>query len=314
MAARNHMMTMSTSGTSVAMIYDGDGNRVGKNVNGVWTYYLVDDMNPTGYSQVVEDLSANGAVTRQYTYGLQRISENQLVNGAWTPSFYGYDGGGNVRNLTNSAGAVTDEYEYDAFGNSFTKVGATPNNYLYRGEQFDSDLGLYYLRARYYNPLTGSFLSRDPEDGYIDLPATLHKYLYAGGDSADGLDPTGQATYTKPAGGLKGIGQSIGEYIGLINTIAIRVLVTTQVAIPAYLRTDQGKALQLLILSGASIAVAESCALITEANRFNEFLEEVATGGAYVSGPEPNCNEQTHAREGGAGSGGWEGGFGGEEK
>jgi hypothetical protein len=113
---------------------------------------------------------------------------------------------------------------------------------------------------------------------------------------------------------LKGIGQSIGEYIGLINTIAIRVLVTTQVTIPAYLRTDQGKALQLLILSGASIAVAESCALITEANRLNEFLEEVATGGAYFSGPEPNCNEQTHAREGGAGSGGWEGGFGGEEK
>ena len=42
--------------------------------------------------------------------------------------------------------------------NSFT-------NYLYRGEQYDSDLGLYYLRARYYNPQTGRFLSRDPEEG-----------------------------------------------------------------------------------------------------------------------------------------------------
>ena len=55
-------------------------------------------------------------------------------------------------NLTNSAGTVTDEYEYDAYGNSFTVSGTTPNNYLYRGEQYDSDLGLYYLRARYYNP------------------------------------------------------------------------------------------------------------------------------------------------------------------
>jgi uncharacterized protein RhaS with RHS repeats len=51
--------------------------------------------------------------------------------------------------------AVTDTYDYDAFGNKINSTGATPNNYLYRGEQFDPDLGLYYLRARYYNPLTG---------------------------------------------------------------------------------------------------------------------------------------------------------------
>jgi hypothetical protein len=130
--SENHMMSMTTAGTTVSMIYDGDGNRVGKSVNGVPTYYLVDDLNPTGYPQVAEEL-LGGAVTKQYTYGLQRISENQVIENAWTPSFYGYDGGGNVRQLTNSAGTVTDEYEYDAFGNSFTKVGATPNNYLYRG-------------------------------------------------------------------------------------------------------------------------------------------------------------------------------------
>ena len=40
-------------------------------------------------------------MTRQYTYGLRRIDENQFINGVWTPSFYGYDGGGNVRQLTN---------------------------------------------------------------------------------------------------------------------------------------------------------------------------------------------------------------------
>jgi RHS repeat-associated protein len=87
---------------------------------------------------------------------------------------------------------VTDSYEYDAFGNSFTKQGATPNNYLYRGEQFDSDLGLYYLRARYYNPNSGRFMSRDPEDGKAKDPKTLHKYLYAGGDPINAVDPTGK--------------------------------------------------------------------------------------------------------------------------
>ena len=168
------------------------GNRVARTVNGVTTKYLVeDDLNPTGYPQVLDELTGS-TVTRTYTYGLQRISQNQIVNGAWTTSFYGYDGGGNVRSLTNTAGAITDEYEYDAFGNSFTKVGTTPNNYLYRGEQYDPDLGLYYLRARYYNAETGRFMSRDPESGKPIYPRTLHKYLYAGGDPVDGWDPTGR--------------------------------------------------------------------------------------------------------------------------
>jgi RHS repeat-associated protein len=92
----------------------------------------------------------------------------------------------------NSSGAVTDTYEYDAFGNEINHTGTTPNNYLYRGEQFDSDLGLYYLRARYYDPLTGRFMSRDPNAGNITIPATLHKYLYADGDPVDKFDPLGR--------------------------------------------------------------------------------------------------------------------------
>lgn len=114
--------------------------------NGVVTRYLVDDLNPTGYPQVVEE---TGSAPRTYTYGLQRVNENQIINGAQTPSFYGYDGMGSVRQLTNLAGAVTDTYEYDAYGNKIASTGTTPNIYLYRGEQWDPDLGLYYLRARY---------------------------------------------------------------------------------------------------------------------------------------------------------------------
>jgi RHS repeat-associated protein len=89
--------------------------------------------------------------------------------------------------------AVTDTYDYDAFGNKINSTGTTPNNYLYRGEQWDSDLGLYYLRARYYNPLTGRFMSRDPNEGTPVIPATLHKYLYTGGDPVNRIDPRGRA-------------------------------------------------------------------------------------------------------------------------
>jgi len=178
---------------------DAFGNRVSKTVTNTGgtttTQYLVeDDVNPTGYSQVLDELTGpigSAAVQRTYTYGLQRISQDQYISG-WVLSYYQYDGAGSVRQLTSSTGQVTDSYEYDAFGNSFTKVGTTPNNYLYRGEQYDPDLGLYYLRARYYNPATGRFLSRDPEDGNVIDPKTLHKYLYVGADPINWIDPRGR--------------------------------------------------------------------------------------------------------------------------
>jgi RHS repeat-associated protein len=187
--SENHLMSMN--GAAVTMIYDGFGNRVSKTVSGVTTKYLVeDDVNPTGLPQVFEE-SVNGVVQRAYTYGLQRISENQVINNAWTPSFYGYDGFGSVRQLTSLAGGVTDTYNYDAVGNLLNSTGSTPNNYLYHGEQYDSNLSLYYLRHRYYNPVTDRFMSRDPKNGYINYPASLHKYVYANGDPINGKDPRG---------------------------------------------------------------------------------------------------------------------------
>jgi RHS repeat-associated protein len=181
--SENHLMAMNSG--AVTLLYDGDGNRVAKTVNGVTTRYLVDDLNPTGLPQVVDEL-VGGAVTRQYSYGLDRISENQFVSGAWTASFYGVDGGGSVRQLTNSTGTVTDTYEYDAFGNKVNSTGTTPNNYLYRGEQHDPDLGLYYLRARYYNQVTGRFLNVDSLAG-----DGQRRYEYAGANPVDGSDPSG---------------------------------------------------------------------------------------------------------------------------
>jgi RHS repeat-associated protein len=83
-------------------------------------------------------------------------------------------------------------YDYDAWGNQVNTSGSTPNVYLYRGEQYDPDLGLYYLRARYFDPVTGRFLTRDPERGRIVTPEGLHKYLYAWADPVNRVDPLGR--------------------------------------------------------------------------------------------------------------------------
>ena len=185
----NRLKSMNNG--AVTIQYDADGNRVAKTVAGVTTRYLVDELNPTGLAQVVEEVTGT-TTSRFYTYGLQRISENQQISNAWTPSFYGYDGGGTVRLLTDSAGTVTDTYDYDAWGNAVNTTGSTPNVYLYRGEQYDPDLGLYYLRARYFNPLSGRFLTRDPRAAGLRHVRTLHKYLYAYANPVNRTDPSGQ--------------------------------------------------------------------------------------------------------------------------
>lgn len=175
---------------SASFVYDGDGNRVAKTAGGVTTHYLVDSNNATGHAQVVEEL-VSGTVRRQYTYGHDLISQRQLINGQREVSFYGYDGHGSVRYLTDSAGAVTDTYSYDAFGVLLARTGSTPNEYLYSGEQYDPNLGFYYLRARYMNPSTGRFQTMDTFEGLKFDPLSLHKYTYANTNPVDLVDPSG---------------------------------------------------------------------------------------------------------------------------
>ena len=71
-------------------------------------------------------------------------------------------------------------------------AGTTPNHYLFTGEQHDPLTGLVYLRARYYDPNSGRFLTQDTWQGQRGKPITLHKYLYANTNPAVFIDPTGQ--------------------------------------------------------------------------------------------------------------------------
>jgi RHS repeat-associated protein len=182
----------------VKMVYDGDGRRVSKTVGGVTTKYLIDDHNPSGFAQVAEEI-VGGSVRRTYTYGHDLLSQQQVGGGNWVVSFYGYDGHGSVRLLTDVGGDVTDTYTYDAFGILVHSDGATPNDYLYAGEQRDSHLGMDYLRARYMIPATGRFLTMDTFAGFDFEPLTLHKYLYASVNPVSNIDPSGNFSVGLPS-------------------------------------------------------------------------------------------------------------------
>ena len=151
---------ISQNGGQVRIVYDGDGNRVSKTVGGVTTQYLVDTLNPTGYAQVLEEIE-NGSVIRRYSYGSDLISQSLKVGSGWQTYFYGYDGHGSVRFLTDASGNVTDRYDYEGFGNLVNQEGTTVNSYLYSGEQRDVSLGLDYLRARWFKEPVGRFITSD---------------------------------------------------------------------------------------------------------------------------------------------------------
>jgi RHS repeat-associated protein len=210
---------------AVTFVYDGDGNRVSKTVgsgaSAVTTKFLVDTNSPTGYAEVVEEIistaSGTGSVQRAYAHGHSLISQTQMLGSptsSWVTSFYGMDGHGSIRFLTDGMGTLTDSYDYDAFGNLIRSTGATPNNYLYTGEQLDSNLGFYYSRARYMNPSSGRFWTSDEYEGRSGEPTTLHKYLYGADDPVGNTDPSGEFSVAETMGAF-----DVMQTLGAISVV-----------------------------------------------------------------------------------------------
>ena len=138
--------------------------------------------------------------TVYYTRGFELISRREGT----TASYYIYDGGLSVRALTNEAGIVTDTLVFDAFGNETTKTGSSDNPYGFQGEEQD-ETGLYYLRARYMDPATGTFTTMDTYGGSLSDPMSLHKYLFANSNPVMYSDPSGHSASLIETGAVIGI-------------------------------------------------------------------------------------------------------------
>ena len=95
--------------------------------------------------------------------------------------------------LTDAKGSVTDTYTYDAWGNVIGRTGDTQNGYLFQGQRWDADLGLFFLRARHYDPGRGRFMTTDSVQGRLEEPISLNKYLYGHADPVNRSDPSGAA-------------------------------------------------------------------------------------------------------------------------
>jgi len=169
--------------------YNPDGIRIAKVVDGITTDYLIDAYNHTGYAQVfVEHIGSDNTT---YVTGSEVLSQSTNTD---TPKYLLHDGQGTVRQIANSDGTVSNgqSHYYDAYGNYIDWSDPPQSNLRYTGQQWDESAQMYYLRARYYNPLNGRFNRVDPYSGNYSDPQSLHKYLYAHGDPVNRIDPTGK--------------------------------------------------------------------------------------------------------------------------
>ncbi len=141
--------------------------------------------------QVIEELTQDGRVKARNVFGNQLIwRKDYTTNQEGT---YYYNSHGDVVKIKGPSGNALNTYEYDIWGNLIAdKVKETmPNPFAYAGEMYDKESGFYYLRARYYDPRMGRFISEDTVKGQVDNPLSLNRYTYVSNNPLKYVDPSG---------------------------------------------------------------------------------------------------------------------------
>ena len=173
-------------GTVITYSYDGLGNRISETINSEGTVTNITYVND--YTQdVVEVLSkTTGTVEENYYYGNDRISSDDTI--------YGYDGLSNVNMTLSLTGSIQKKYEYSDYGKRSldSKTEIINNEFGTNGEAHTAD-GLQYLRSRYYDPVTGVFISADSYRGELNNLLSQNRYTYCHNNPYKYDDPTGHA-------------------------------------------------------------------------------------------------------------------------
>ncbi len=162
--------TNIASTTPVAVnkyIYDGYGRRVAKNVNGTISKYVYDN------EDILLETDDNEAILARYTHG-PGVDEPLIMDRSGQSYYYVVDGLGSIVKIIGASGNVVNDYVYDVFGNMVEKTAGVPNMFTYTGREYDTELGLYYYRNRYYDAKIGRFLNED----FLDMPSILLSKQY----------------------------------------------------------------------------------------------------------------------------------------
>ena len=192
------MLDRSQVGSDITYLeYSSNGYRYFKKENTSYPEYYVYD--PEGRLQAVTAAAtlsmADGSTINvmfpitHYIWGLDRVLA-KIDKTTNTSYYYLYNGHGDVVQIVDTTGAIKNTYDYDVWGNFLKKEETIENHFTYFGQTYDETTGLYYLRARYYDPTTGRFTQQDSsQDGY-------NWYIYGNQNPNVYGDATGEAAET----------------------------------------------------------------------------------------------------------------------
>ena len=184
-SSRHQFRPLSINTAPVTFKYDPFGRRIYKSFSaGTTSVYAYDGDN------LIEETNSTGRVVARYSQ-TQNIDEPLAMLRSGATSYYHADGLGSVTSLSSSAGAIANTYTYDSYGNLTASTGSLTNSFRYTGREFDSETGLYYYRARYYDQSAGRFISEDP----TGIDGGQNFYAYVRNNPIYFVDPRGlQAT------------------------------------------------------------------------------------------------------------------------
>lgn len=190
--------------------YDNEGNRISVNTAGGTTEFFVDTISGK-YSRILEETTNNASI--YYIYGHGLLGQYDTTGDYKT---FHYDNRGSTVASTDSTGTITGEASYDEYGVILENTLDT--RFLYNGKygvETDSN-GLYYMRARFYNPELKRFMNRDVVEGSISNNQSLNRYAFTNGNPVSFIDPFGLARETAQE---EHWGHSLLDAIGFIPLV-----------------------------------------------------------------------------------------------
>lgn len=185
-------------GSPTTYRYDGSGLRVAKTTGTTtkrWTW------DRSGALALMLSDAANNYVYGPGGLPIAHITSTGAVR------YYHQDALGSTRVLSDARGVTVASFSYTPYGTIAARTGTETTPLGYAGEQTDPESGLQYLRARYYDPATGQFLTRDP---LVDQ--TGQPYAYADGNPTNNTDPTGNIALPSPT-------QIATRYVGFVDHV-----------------------------------------------------------------------------------------------
>ena len=147
---------------------------------------LIDEIRQ--YTEVLMEANIDGEMDTAYTYGNGRISLERFTG--WT-GYYTNDPRGSVSGVTDEEGRLWKSYRYGPTGDITFGKTQYNNSYAYNAEDYNPNLEVQYLRARYYDVERGNFLTEDTYLGKLTDPLTLNRYNYVKSSAPNYVDPSG---------------------------------------------------------------------------------------------------------------------------